>query len=226
MTMQPASTEIAIAHGGDHRGSEGAGRPAAADPARHPGRIRLCAAGIAAGHRRGAEHLQGRSARRRHLLSRLPRPSGRPACAEALPGRSLPVDGLGRDRGAGQAAARHRLPRDGQGRLGDAGAGLLPRAVRLRALGHARRRGDRPARRRQARRDRRGGAAHDRRPSTSPAIPARWRSAPTRSPRRSRRKSRRAASTRRSCATARAAPISWSRWSRSRPTRAASPTGR
>ena len=59
--------------------------------------------------------------------------------------------GSRRDRGTGQAAARHRLPRDGQGRLGDAGAGLLPRALRLRAVGHARRRGDRPARRRKAR---------------------------------------------------------------------------
>ena len=53
-------------------------------------------------------------------------------------------------------------------RLGDAGAGLLPRPLRLRAVGDARRRGDRPARRRQARRDRRGGARHDGRRSTFP----------------------------------------------------------
>ena len=48
------------------------------------------------------------------------------------------------------------------------------------------------------------------------AIPARWRSARRKSPRRSRRRLPRAGSTQRSCATARAASIGWSRWSRSR----------
>ena len=85
------------------------------------------------------------------------------------------------------AAARHRLPRDDGRRRGDAGAGLLPRALRLRAGRDARRRGDRPARRRDGstRSSRRCG--HDRRRSTFPAMPARWRSAPRRSPRRSQR---------------------------------------
>ena len=105
----------------------------------------------------------------------------------------------------GPATARHRLPRDDGRWLGDAGAGLLPRPLRLRAGGHARRRGDRPARRRQARRDRRGGAAHDRHHLRSRRF--RRAGARRREGRQGDRSARspRAASTRRSCATARAA---------------------
>ena len=72
-----------------------------------------------------------RGLRRVHLLPRFPQASGRPPRAQGLPRRSLPVDGRRPDRGADRAAPRHRLPRHRQGRLGDAGAGLLPRAVRL-----------------------------------------------------------------------------------------------
>ena len=130
-------------------------------------------------------------------------------------------------RGAGQAAARHRLPRDGEGRLGDAGAGLLPRPVRLRALGHARRRGDRPARRRQDRRDRRGGA----RMSVDHLRAPRFRRAGAR-----RRQGRQGDRGARSAARGvdvedrpqRLARRStgWSRWSRWRRPQAASPTAR
>ena len=54
-----------------------------------------------------------------------------------------------RDRRACQQLLGIGFHETAEGRLGDAGAGLLPRALRLRAVGHARRRADRPARRRQ-----------------------------------------------------------------------------
>ena len=98
--------------------------------------------------------------------------------------------------------------------------------MRLRAVRHARRRGDRPARRREARRNRRRRCGHERRPSTFPAIPARSRSAPTRSRRRSRKRSRRAASMRRSSATVRAACIWLEPMVEVETPEAASPTGR
>ena len=53
--------------------------------------------------------------------------------------RAEACQSMGSDAIAMRAAATPRpgLPRDGEGRLGDAGAGLLPRSVRMRAGGHA-----------------------------------------------------------------------------------------
>ena len=45
--------------------------------------------------------------------------------------------GLGRRCRQDQTVARHRFPRDHPRRIGDAGAGLLPRALRLFAVGDA-----------------------------------------------------------------------------------------
>ena len=106
----------------------------AADPACAAGDVRLRAGSRRAADRRGAEPLPRRGPRRRHLLSRLPQRAAGPACAEALPRRGLP----------GGAAAM-RSPRAPRHKLGvemgettrrrprDARAGLLPRALRLRA---------------------------------------------------------------------------------------------
>ena len=162
------------------------------------------------------------------LLSRLPRRAGRPARAEALPRRGLPVDGrrgAGRSRCASASASTGASTTPDGAR--DARAGLLPRPVRLRAVGACS----------TASRSAGSTTAVDRRHRARgrPMTHAHLRPARCRGPRRRRRRGRGrdrstrpapAASTSRSCAPARAACSGWSRWSRSRRRAAASPTGR
>ena len=55
-------------------------------------------------------------------------------CAAAVPCRGLPEPRRRRARGARRQGARHRLPSDHAGWFGDAGAGVLPGALRGRSL--------------------------------------------------------------------------------------------
>ena len=125
--------------------------------------------------RRRAEPHARRSARRRHLLSRLPRQAGRPARAEALPRRGLPVDGRRRacrSRCANASASTGARPR------ADGAVTLEPvyclGLCAVAPVGHARRRADRPARR-AASIDAIARRCGDDRASSSRAMPPRWR---------------------------------------------------
>src|SRR5690606_30614494 len=142
----------------DHRAVETRRRPASADPERHTAGVRLCAARSPARDCRRAQPDAGRGLRRRLLLSRLPREAGWPARAQALPRRSLPVDGRRCHCRKAAGTPGHQVRRDGGGWLGHARRGLLPGPVRLFAFRHARWRGDRPAGRGESRGDRCGGA--------------------------------------------------------------------
>ena len=91
----------------------------AADPARSPASVRLYRRRGRRADGRRAQHLEGRGARRRQLLSRLPPQPGRRAGAEALPGGIVPGDGMRRPRRPSRERATALSP-DDRG----AGAGL------------------------------------------------------------------------------------------------------
>ena len=125
-----------------------------------------------------------------------------------------------------EAQARHRDRKHHGRRAGHAGAGLLPRPLRHGALGDARWPRGRPARRSAHRRAGRGGAAMTLRifiPRDAGAVAV---GADEVAPVLRAGGWQRAASPSRSSAPARAGCIGWSRWSRSRRRRAASPTAR
>ena len=131
---------------------------------------------------------------------------------QALPRRGLPVDG---QRGAGRrprAAARRRLRRDDAPTARHAGGGLLPRQLRAARPpclidGGCDGRVSTPTRSSgRSRRPKGEDADHEHAPLRAPRCRRLSRSAPTRSPTRcASAMASRAASTRRSCATARAA---------------------
>src|SRR5579885_1840829 len=148
------------------RGADGAGgaprarRGAAAGAARHPGGARLRSRRGRAGDRARAQSQPCRSARRDQLLPAFPQPTLRPSRAVSLPRRGVSGDGRARARGGSEAAARHRFSRDHRGRRVHAGAGVLSRQLRLRAVADDRPDAARPRRRGAvrgaARRSRRG----------------------------------------------------------------------
>ena len=130
-------------------------RSGAADPARPPASVRLYRRRRRRAGRGRAQHLQGRGARRRQLLPRLPAQPGRRTGAEDVPGGILPGDGLrGPRRPSREPPRRCRRTSPEPAQRPPCRDRLLPRQLRPFARRAARRRADRPARPRPARRDR------------------------------------------------------------------------
>ena len=205
-----------------------AGREGALLPILHACRRRsaTCRRGRAV-DRRGAQPYARRGARRRHLLSRLPRRAGRPARAEALPRRSLPVDGGER---AGRAASLDRFGVEWGGTTPDGRVtleavyclGLCASAPSAMLDGELIGTADAASSIDDIARE---VAAMTTRIFVPRDAAARAVGADKVAAAHRRRGRNAAASTSRSCAPARAACSGWSRWSRSRRRRAASPIG-
>src|SRR6187200_1994444 len=142
---RPGGSRAGRVRAGDRRAAEHPARAAAAGAARGRRHPRVRHGRRRPGGRRGAEPLAGRRARGRDLL---PRPA--PHSPGRAPGRPVPRRGLpgARSRGPVRRGLRP-LGRVGRRR---GGRGLLPRAVRGRAVGHRRRCAARGAVGRSARR--------------------------------------------------------------------------
>src|SRR5450631_414373 len=140
----------------DHRRTRRPRGRDAGDPARPAGGLRLHSRGCHPDGRNSPQPVARRGPRRLHLLPRFPGQAGRAPRAETVPGGGVPGRGRRRAGRTCRGEVRHH-PRQYDGRsAADAGADLLPRALRDGALGHARRSPDRTARRGAYRCDRRG----------------------------------------------------------------------
>ena len=134
-SLEPAASRRIVI--GEHAGLGGRDL---AHPSCAAGHVRLCARGCGPDDRRSHEPVARRDPwrRERSITTSVVRPPAGMSSSSAGPKRAR-RSARSRSRITSKATARHRLARNDTGRPHHAGAGLLPRALRLRARGPRRR---------------------------------------------------------------------------------------
>ena len=133
--MTPDERRHRALRGGGRRPDERRARAAARDPASRYRTSWLRAARSSAADCGCAEPLARRSARRGEFLSSFSRTAGRAAHDQAVPRRSVPGDEWRCAGGIREAAPADRIRRDARRWQGHARSRVLPRQLRLRAIG-------------------------------------------------------------------------------------------